>query len=131
MNRPNRGSILSGPKARYIAAWAGASWTSAGPGKPALKIQGLKGRNKIRIAHVPPLQGGGMRLGTFTWGFTPGCHIAGPSALDRLGAEPNEVVVLDAVGTISTSPTFGSGMSRILAHSISSRSVSIADQGRG
>jgi hypothetical protein len=39
-----------------------------------------------------------------TWGFTPGCPIAGPSAIgDRLGAEPNEVVVLDAVGTISTS----------------------------
>jgi len=88
MNRPNRGSILSGPKARYIAAWAGASWTSAGPGKPALKIQGLKGRNKIRIAHVPPLQGGGMRLGTFTWGFTPGCHSVGfqPSGQRRIVA---------------------------------------------
>jgi len=27
--------------------------------------------------HVPPFQGGGICLGTMTWGLTPGYHIAG------------------------------------------------------
>ena len=66
-------SDLSGPKAYDVIA------RPAGPGNAFHKIsQGLKGRNHIRASRVPPFQGGVNCLGsTSTWGFTPGCHIAG------------------------------------------------------
>ena len=52
---------------------------------------GLKGRNNMlnepphpgplprggEGVNVPPLQGGEVWIGSFTWGFTPGCNIAG------------------------------------------------------
>ena len=89
MSRPNRRSILSGPKAPHIKAWAGASRTNAGPGKPAPKIRSPKGRNKIHAGHVPPLQGGEIILGTIIWSLTPRCHIEGfrPSQQRRFVAE--------------------------------------------
>ena len=63
---------ISGPKARHVIA------RPEGSGNPLHKnSRGLKGRPKTRAARVPPLQGGGICLGTITWGFTPGCHIAG------------------------------------------------------
>ena len=68
---------------------------SAGPGNPSHRIpQGLKGRNKYRAAHVPPLQGEEVCLGTITWGFTPGCHIAGfqPSEQRRIVADPTALL---------------------------------------
>jgi len=78
VNAPSRHSIFSGPKARHVTAWAEASPASAGPGNGSRRIsQGLKGRNQIRAAHVPPLQGGEICWGRFTWGFTPGCHTMG------------------------------------------------------
>ena len=86
----NRLSATSGPRARHVIAWAGASPTSAGPGKPPPKIQGLKGRDRVCTAHVPPLQGGEIHLGTITWGFTPGCHITGfqPCKQRRIPVSP-------------------------------------------
>ena len=89
MNR----SILSGPKARHVKAWAGASPTSGGPGiRTNIFLQGLKDRNKTASSgkpHVPPFQGGGVCFGMSTWGFAPGYHISGfqPSAPCRIVAE--------------------------------------------
>lgn len=63
---------LSGPQARYVAVRPG------GPGSLFDRIfQGLKGRHKSRAAHVPPRPGGEICWATFSWGFTPGCRIAG------------------------------------------------------
>ncbi len=68
-------------------------------------LQGLKGRHKTHAPHVPPLQGGETSLGSFTWGFTPGCHIAGfqpceqrriVSELDALQAEVDALKRLQA-----------------------------------
>jgi len=57
---------ISGPKARHVIA------RPEGPGNPLHKnSRGLKGRPKTRATRVPPLQGGGICLGTITWGFTP------------------------------------------------------------
>ena len=38
---------------------------------------GLKGRNKFTARPVSPLQGEDGWVATSTWGFTPGCNIAG------------------------------------------------------
>ena len=86
----NHSSAISGPKARAMTAWAGASPSSAGPGEVLVDLSGgLKGLNKIRATNVPPLQGGGVCSGTITWGFTPGCHITGfqPGPPRRIVAE--------------------------------------------
>ena len=74
---------ISGPKVRHVIA------RPEGPGNPLHKnSRGLKGRPRTRAARVPPLQGG-ICLGTITWGFTPGCHIAGfqPSEQRRIVTE--------------------------------------------
>jgi len=37
------------------------------------------------VRFVPPLQGGGICFGTYSWGFTPGYHIAGFQPKDAAG----------------------------------------------
>ena len=69
---------FSGAKARHVTA------RPEGPGCRVTKIsQGLKGRSNLCAAHAPPLQGGGICLGTLSRGFTPGCHITGFQPADH------------------------------------------------
>ncbi len=95
----------SGPKARHVKAWAGVRVANGGPGNsPQKSTRGLKGRNHL-ASPVPPFQGGEDSFRLFTWGFTPGCHIAGfqpflqgriVSELDALPAEVDALKRLQA-----------------------------------
>jgi hypothetical protein len=93
-------AILSGPRARDMKAWAGASPTNGGPGNRANQFaRGLKGRNRIPAAfnlHVPPFQGEEICLGTFAWGCA---RRASPQAVTWRAFSPRRPIVseLDAL----------------------------------
>jgi hypothetical protein len=87
-------ALILGPKARHVIA------RPEGPGNGFPNdSQGLKGRHEFGGNHVPPLQGGGILSATFTWGFTPGCHISGfqPFDLPPLAEQRRIVAELDAL----------------------------------
>jgi hypothetical protein len=90
-------AMLSGPKARNVTAWAGASPTSAGPGNRSNGfLQGLKDRNITSASippDVPPFQGSGICWGMSTWGFTPGTRLT-PRAEPTNPHDPFAVEIL-------------------------------------
>jgi len=63
----------------------------------------------LRVGFVPPLQRGEIWLVTFTWGFarrsTPGCHVAGLSALTLRSFGPVELFCLNEMKSSTTQPT--------------------------
>ncbi len=87
-NHPAWANRSKGLKARAVKAWAEASPTSAGPGEASRRsFRGLKGRHPAtwRPASGFALTGLGDLLPSSTWGFTPGCHIAGFQPLSTVG----------------------------------------------
>jgi hypothetical protein len=70
---------------------------------PAINFQGLKGRPNIHAAHVPPLQGGAICLGTCSRPFRPGYHITGFQPADQRRAAQRRIVSrLDALAAKQT-----------------------------